>query len=116
MDTKKALHDLFYSMEYGPTKRWCRYLNGASRHFRWGIYWAKPDARCAAMFDREIEAQAAQMKADVLCQKYRHLEQISIFHQQIQGNRTRTEQWLQDLKQDLKELETELEVLQAWGK
>lgn len=101
-------------MEYVPTRFWCHYVSGASRRFRCGFFWAKPDVRCAAMFDREIEACAMQMKADAFDQKQRHLEQLALLQQQLQGNRTRTERMLQDLRQDLKELETELEVLQTW--
>lgn len=98
-------------LDYVPTLEWCRYLSGAPRRFRRGIAGSKADARCAAMFDREIAAMAALMKTDALRQKQRHLEILRQNRQELQGQRVRWTRWLEDLRRDLQVLEQELEAL-----
>jgi len=98
-------------MEYVPSERWNWYLTGAGWRFRRGIAKARPDARCAGLFDREIEAQAVLMKAHAQNQKHVHLALLRYQAEQQQGCKAELEQWLQDLRQELKTLELELEGL-----
>ena len=96
---------------YELTWQWSRYLSGARRRFRRGFAKIQRDSHCAAMFDREIEAEAAQMKADALRQKEQHLAALRQNQDTLQAQRTQYRLWLQDLRRDLQELEVELEAL-----
>lgn len=96
---------------YVCTWEWSRYLSGARRYFRRGFAKAKADVRCAELFDREIEAGAARMKADALQQREWHLAALRQNLNALQGQRNQWSLWLEDLRRDLQELETELEAL-----
>lgn len=100
-----------FGADYMFTKAWRRHMDCAAWHFRWGIVRAKPDARCASLFDREIESWAAQMKANALCQKQTHLAALRRYGELQQGRSAELTLLLENLRQDLRELEAELEVL-----
>ena len=90
---------------------WSAYVKQAEGRFRDVLSDTEADARCAEMFDPEIEAHAALMKACAAEQCGAFLQEVEQQTLQLRSCRAELARSLQDLYRDLEELEQALAAL-----